>query len=83
MRDGDQEIGPALFESLIRRFHKADFENLDLRLLGAYAPDLLYIRIAELTIVDEFTCDFCRILVNLLFDQLRARGVNSSYILDN
>ena len=83
MREGDQEIGPMALEDLIRLFQRADREKLDLRLLGAFAADLFYSRIVALEMMDDHTRDFCRVVVSLLFDQLRVRGVKAFYILDN
>jgi hypothetical protein len=83
MREGDQEVGPTLFANLIRLLGKADREKSDLRILGAFAPDMFYRRIIALESMDGHTRDFCKGTASLLFDQLRARGVMAFYILDN
>ncbi len=73
----------ALIEGLTELFQKADDCGEDLRLLGAFAPDLLYIRISALEVFDEWTRVYTRMVPNLLLDQLRVRGISSFYILDN
>lgn len=83
IRDGDKEIGPRLLENLIVLFKSADVANSDLRILGSAAPDLFYKQIALLEMMDEHTRNFCKVLVEFLFDRLLARGVKSFYILDN
>lgn len=52
-------------------------------MLGAFAPDLLYIRTSELRDFDRWTRVYAGMGPQLLFDQLRVRGICSFYILDN
>jgi len=72
-----------LVDDLVRLFRKADEGKEDLRLLGAFVPDLLYIRISELQMMDQWAQVYTRMLPHLLLDQLRVRGICSFYILDN
>jgi hypothetical protein len=73
---------PAIAD-LINLFRNADEHGEDLRLLGALAPDLLYIRTSELQIFDRWTRVYAAMVPQLLLDQLRVRGVSSFYVLDN
>jgi len=68
---------------LINLFRTVDEQGEDVRLLGALAPDLLYIRISELRDFDRWARVYAAMAPQLLFDQLRVRGVSSFYILDN
>jgi hypothetical protein len=73
----------AAIANLIDLFRAADEHGEDLRLLGALAPDLLYIRISELRDFDRWTLVYAAMAPQLLLDQLRVRGICSFYILDN
>lgn len=68
---------------IISLFQKADADGEDLSVLGALAPDLLYIRTSELVDFDRWTRVYAGMGPQLLLDQLRVRGVCSFYILDN
>jgi len=68
---------------LINLFRTVDEQGEDVRLLGALAADLLYIRISELRDFDRWTRVYAAMAPQLLFDQLRVRGVSTFYILDN
>jgi hypothetical protein len=80
---GDEDISVRLVENLIQMFREADQTDEDLRLLGSAAPDLLYVRIMDLKVLDDLTLRYTRLVPRLLFDQLRVRGVCIFYILDN
>jgi hypothetical protein len=77
------ECTTALIADLINLFRNADERNEDIRLVGALAPDLLYIRTSELQIFDRWTRVYAAMVPQLLLDQLRVRGISSFYILDN
>jgi hypothetical protein len=79
----DAESTAAAINDLINLFQKADEGGEDLSLLGAFAPDLLYIRTSELRDFDRWTRVYAGMAPQLLLDQLRVRGVCSFYILDN
>ncbi|MCZ2150021.1 MAG: hypothetical protein LC126_19860 [Bryobacterales bacterium] len=73
----------AAIGDLMNLVQQADQHGEDLRLLGALAPDLLYIRVSELLDFDRWTRVYAGMAPQLLLDQLRVRGVSSFYILDN
>lgn len=77
------EATTAAISDLIMLFQRADEQVEDLTLLGALAPDLLYIRISELLNLDRWTLVYRAMVPHLLLDQLRVRGICSFYILDN
>jgi len=79
----DDESTMAAIGDLINLFRKADEAGEDLSLLGALAPDLLYIRTSELHDFDRWTRAYAGMAPQLLLDQLRVRGICSFYILDN
>jgi hypothetical protein len=82
--NGEQEkVTSAMIDDLIRLFRQADDSGEDLSVLGAFVPDLLYIRISELEMMDQWTRVYTRVVPHLLLDQLRVRGICSFYILDN
>jgi hypothetical protein len=80
--NGDQRTA-AVISDLVNLFRKADERGEDLNLLGALAPDLLYIRTSELLDFDRWTRVYAAMAPQLLLDQLRIRGICSFYILDN
>jgi hypothetical protein len=80
---GDEDMPVRLVEGLVQTFQRADQSHEDLRLLGSAAPDLLYVRIIALKTLDDSTLRYTRLVLRLLFDQLRVRGVCIFYILDN
>ncbi|HWB85249.1 MAG TPA: hypothetical protein VG675_13980 [Bryobacteraceae bacterium] len=83
-KNGSDDHGvTAAIGDLMNLVQQADKDGEDLRLLGALAPDLLYIRVSELLDFDRWTRVYAGMAPQLLLDQLRVRGVSSFYILDN
>jgi len=83
-KNGADDYGvTAAIGDLINLVQQADKGGEDLSLLGALAPDLLYIRVSELLDFDRWTRVYAGMAPQLLLDQLRVRGVSSFYILDN
>jgi hypothetical protein len=67
-KGADDESTTAAIEDLIDLFQKSDEAGEDLRVLGALAPDLLYIRTSELRDFDRWTCVYARMAPQLLLD---------------
>jgi hypothetical protein len=78
-----EDVSRRVVDGLVQMFRQADETDENLSLLGAAAPDLLYIQAMELKSFDDWTLRYTRLGPRLLFDQLRVRGICSFYILDN
>ena len=81
--NGENDQCTTLIANLVDLFRDADEHGEELSLLGAFAPDILYKRICELQSFDGWTRAYAAKVPQLLFDQLRVRGISSFYILDN
>lgn len=79
-----QHLPHIFLESTKVAFDRLQPSDMDeLRLVASSVQDTLYRHIATLTIMDEYTCTYCSVVLRHIFDRLSQLGIKTFYILDN